>query len=230
VTTAKGGRPPGATSATFTTCELVYQTMLARSVPVEQAPPELAPLVPDGAVALFLGNLLPMFRELGLTSCETYHSRKTELLVMGCVAQLRRGSRFRTGAWALIRPPTVDLWLVQVARPFSYRREAVLRERHAAAVEGFLRTAAQQYPALVAEAVAAGATTGAELLGYVAALPEARLRRLFPSGEVCLGFTPAEAVHTCLVADLDPSVPGRLAGSWRRRELHLATLAAHSRA
>jgi hypothetical protein len=221
----KLGRPPGATSAAFDGCVLIYGEMLQRSVPVAEAPPELAPLVPDGAAAIFVGNLLPLMRSMGMTSCETYHSRKSELVAMGCVAQLRRGSRFRVGAWALLRPPTADRWLAQVARPFSRRREVELRERHAAAVEGFLRTAPRLYPALVREAVAAGAATGAELLAYVAELPEGRLRRLFPAGEVCLGFAVAGAVHICLVPDLDPTVPGRLAGAWKRRADHLATLA-----
>jgi len=228
MTAASGrlGRPPGATSAAYDACVLIYEVLERRSVPVVEAPPELAPLVPEGAVAVFVGNLLPLFRELGMTSCETYHSRKMELLAMGCVAQLRRGSRFRTGAWALLRPPTYDLWLAQVARPFSRRREVELRERHAWAVHTFLADAPKLYPTLVAEAVEAGASTGAELLAYVAALPEARLRRLFPAGEVCLGYAVPGAVHVCLVPDLDPSVPGRLAGAWRRRADHLADLAA----
>lgn len=223
---ARIGRPPGATSAAFNTCLLIYNEMAARSVPVDQTPPGLAPLAPDGAMALFIGNLLPLLRELGMTSCETYHSRKTELLTMGCIVQLRRGSRFRTGAWALYGPPTGDLWEAYVRRPFSRKREAALQENHRAAVEGFLRSASELYPSLVREAVTAGATTGAELLAYVGTLAEARLRRLFPAGEVCLGYAIAGAVHTCLVPDLDPTVPGRLAGSWRRRADHLATLAA----
>jgi hypothetical protein len=221
------GRPPGLTSAAFDACVLVYSELEHRSVPVAETPPELAPLVPEAAVAVFVGNLMVLIRtELGMSSAETYHSRKSELLAMGCIRQLRRGSRFRVGAWALLRPPTYDRWLAEVARPFSRRREVDLRERHAWAVQGFLRTAQRLYPALVREAVAAGAGTGAELLAYVAGLPEARLRRLFPAGELCVGFAVAGAVHTCLVADLDVSVPGRLAGAWKRRADHLATLAA----
>jgi hypothetical protein len=224
---AKGGRPPGATSAAYDACALIYGEMLARSVPVMEAPPELRPLVPDGAEAVFIGNLLPLIRwELGMSSTEQYHSRKSELLAMGCARQLRRGSRFRIGAWALIRPPTVDLWLAHVARPFSRRREVELVELHRWAVQGFLENAARLYPTLVREAVGAGASTGAELLAYVAALPEGRLRRLFPAGEVCLGFAVAGAVHVCQVPDLDPSVPGRLAGAWKRRADHLQNLGA----
>jgi hypothetical protein len=223
---ARRGRPPGLTSAAYDACRLIYNEMSATAVPVADAPPELAPLVPEGAVAIFVGNLLPMVRwHLGMTSTEQYHSRKGELLAMGCVAQLRRGSRFRVGAWALLAPPSTDRWLATVARPFSHKREAVLHENHQAAVEGFLRTAPRLYPALVAEAVKAGASTGAELLAYVAALPEVRLRRLFPAGEVCVGYAVAGAVHTCRVPDLDPTVPGRLAGSWKRRADHLARLA-----
>jgi hypothetical protein len=209
------------TSAAFDNCMVIYCEMLAKSVPVNEAPPELAPLVPDDVVAVFVGNLLPLLRELGMTSCEQYHSRKSELVAMGCIRQLRRGARYRTGAWALLAPPTVDRWLAEVARPFSHKREAALRERHAAAIEGFLRTAPKLYPAVVAEAVAAGASTGAELLTYIAGLPEGRLRKLFAAGEVCLGYTVAGAVHICLVPDLDPSIPGRLAGAWKRRADHL---------
>jgi hypothetical protein len=175
---------------------------------------------------VFVGNLLPLIRwELGMSSTQQYHSRKSELLAMGCVAQLRRGSRFRVGAWALLAPPSYDRWLAQVARPFSQRREAELRERHAWAVHTFLEHAPKLYPALVREALEAGATTGAELLAYVAALPEGRLRRLFPSGEVCFGYAVTGTDHTCQVPDLDPTVPGRLAGSWKRRIDHLAQLA-----
>src|SRR5215218_1697125 len=112
-------------------------------------PPELRPLVPEGTTAVFLGNLLPLMRSMGLTSCETYHSRKTELVTMGCIAQLRRGSRYRTGAWALLRPPTYDRWLAEVARPFSRRREVELAERHAFAIHTFLADGPKLYPALV---------------------------------------------------------------------------------
>jgi hypothetical protein len=224
---ARRGRPPGLTSAAYDACVLIYREMARRSAPVAEAPPELARLVPDGAVAVFVGNLMVLIRtELGMSSAETYHSRKSELLAMGCIAQLRRGSRFRVGAWALLSPPTVDRWLAEVARPFSRRREAALQENHQAAVEGFLRTAPRLYPALIREAVEAGSSTGAELLAYVAALPEAQLRRLFPAGEVCLGYAVAGAVHTCQVPDLDPTVPGRLAGAWKRRADHLAAVAA----
>jgi hypothetical protein len=224
---ARRGRPPGATSAAFDACALIYQELEKRSTPVADAPPELAPLVPEAAVAVFVGNFMVLVRtELGMSSAQTYYARKTELLAMGSIRQLRRGARFRVGAWALLAPPTVDRWLAQVARPFSRRREVELRERHAWAVQGFLRTAPRLYPALVREVTQEGAVTGAELLAYVAGLPEARLRRLFPAGEVCLGYAVAGAVHTCLVPDLDPTVPGRLAGAWKRRADHLATLAA----
>jgi hypothetical protein len=227
MTAANGrlGRPPGTSSAAYEACLLIYAELERRSVAVAEAPAELAPLVPEGAVAVFVGNLMVLVRtELGMSSAQTYYARKMELLAMGCVAQLRRGSRFRTGAWALMEPPTVDRWLTHVARPFSRRREVELAERHAWAVQGFLRTAGQQYPALVREAVEAGASTGAELLAYVATLPEGRLRRLFPCGEVCPGFIGGP--HVCRVPDLDRSVPGRLAGAWKRRADHLATLAA----
>jgi hypothetical protein len=174
---------------------------------------------------MFVGNLLPLVRwELGMSSTEQYHSRKSELLAMGCIRQLRRGSRFRVGAWALIRPPTLQLWDTHVRRPFSRKREVALRERHAFAVQWFLRTAPKLYPALVAEAVGAGASTGGELLAYVAGLPESRLRRMFPAGEVCLGYAVPGAIHVCQVAGLDPAVPSHAAGAWKRRADHLAAV------
>jgi hypothetical protein len=224
----RAGRPPGATSAAFNACLLIYNEMAVKSVPVTEVEAQLqrAASADAEAVAVFIGNLLPLVRDhLGMTSSEQYHSRKVELLAMGCVAQLRRGSRFRVGAWALLRPPTYDLWDAHVARPFSRRREVELRERHAWAVHTFLENAPKLYPTLVREAVGAGASTGAELLAYVAGLPEGRLRRLFPAGEVCLGYAVDGSGHTCRVPDLDPTVPGRLAGSWRRRTDHLAKLA-----
>jgi hypothetical protein len=195
-----GGRPRR--GAAFHACCLIYATMAARSVPVRRAPPALRPLVPTGAVAVFVGNLVPLVtRELGMTSSQTYHARKVELLAMGCVAQLRQGKRQRLGAWALLAPPTVERWDANGGRPFSRRVEHEHRQRHAWYIE-------------------------------MAGLDEGQLAKLADQGEAwlrehpevpCLGFHGGP--HVCGVGDLDVLAPSRSAGAWKRRADHAAKLA-----
>ena len=198
--------------------------MLARSVPVAEVPAELAPLVPEGGARVFVGNLVPLVtRDLGMTSLESYHARKHELRRMGCIQQLQRGARYRAGAWALLGPPTVDLWNLHVRRPFSRKREQEVREWHAQRLVSFVEASPVLFPRLLAEARAAGARTGADLLGYLAGLPERRLRALRP---LCLGYAVQGAPHTCGVPGLDVLVPSHAAGSWKRRADHLCKLAA----
>jgi hypothetical protein len=196
--------------------------MLAASVParVEDASPGAV----EGAEAIFVGNLLPLMVGLGYTSTEQFHSRKHELVAMGCVRQLRRGVRWRPGAWILYRAPTPELWLAHVARPFSYRREAAVREQHHRLLAGFFRDVASSHPGLLAELVDVGAHTAAEVIAYLAGLPETRLRALFPGGQLCLGYAVQGAGHICHVADLDPLAPSTSAGAWKRRADHLEDL------
>jgi len=51
-------------------------------------------------------------------------------------------------------------------------------------------------------------------------LPERLPQQLGQPAAVRIGV-----VHICEVPDLDPTVPGRLAGAWKRRSDHLARLA-----
>ena len=91
------GRPPGTTSRAFQACEVIYAAMLQRSVSLAEAPDDLVALVPDGAKRLFVGSLIRLLRELGMTSLEQYDSRKRELVDMGCIAQVRAGRRYVAG-------------------------------------------------------------------------------------------------------------------------------------
>lgn len=176
-------------------------------MPVPRAPADLLPTVPSGAVAVFVGNLLPLVRDdLGMSSTAQYHQHKHQLIMMGCVAQLRRGVRLRVGAWALLAPPTPQRWDEAVRRPFSRRVEHEHRERHAFHVEAF-----------VAERLGGRR----ELLAKVADQGEVWLRAAFPRVP-CLGYHGGP--HTCGVADLDVLAPSRSAGSWKRRQNHLAVL------
>lgn len=119
---------------------------------------------------------------------------------MGCISQLRRGTRYRLGAWALIRPPTVEAWHEACLRPFSRKREAQLRDGHHRALKVFLRTVAHEHPQLIGLIFAdkgVAALRLADLLTWLLGRDEAWVRREFPSGDVCLGyhvpgpFTPA---------------------------------------
>jgi len=200
--------------------------MRARSVPAVEIGD---PSVPPEASAIFVGNLIPLMRSLGFTSTQQYHQTKHELVEMACVQQIRRGARYKLGAWALIRPPSVDLWDAAIARPFSRKREAQLKENHHRALKAFLRNVAREHPQLVG---LAGLELGvrvlrlADLLTWLLGHDEAWLRREFPDGSVCLGYAVPGAVHTCLVPDLDPAAPSSSAGAWKRRQDHLAKLAA----
>jgi hypothetical protein len=220
------GRPPGATPRAFAHCQRVYAAMAGRSVPAVEIGD---PAVPTDATAVYIGNLIPLMRSLGYTSTEQYHAVKTALVEMGCVRQLRRGTRYRVGAWALIRPPTVQAWDAAIRRPFSHKREVQLRENHRRALHSFLREVAREYPQLVGLAaleLGVRSLVTADLVTYLVGRDEGWLRREFPSGELCLGYTVPGAVHTCRVPDLDPTVPSHVAGAWKRRADYLATLAA----
>jgi hypothetical protein len=133
-------------------------------------------LIPDGIERVFIGSLIALLRDLGMTSLEQYHSRKLELVAMGSIEQVRAGKRYVTGCWGLLRPPSVDLWDAQVRRPFSHKREQESRELHEGHLRSFLEAAPTLFPRLLQEAQRAGCTTAADLIRYLAGLPERRLR------------------------------------------------------
>ena len=217
------GRPPGATPRAFQACEVIYAAMVERSVSVAEAPGELLAQVPEGATRLFVGSLIRLLRDLGMSSLETYHSRKHELVDMGCIAQVRAGKRYVAGCWALLAEPTVERWEAKVARPFSRKREVEVRELHQAHLRSFLEAAPTLFPRLLREAHGAGCRTSTDLLRWLAGQPERRLRALHP---LCLGYAVPGTVHTCTIEPLDPVAPSHAAGAWQRRADHLAKLAA----
>jgi hypothetical protein len=197
--------------------------MAARSVAVAEAPGDLVVLIPDGVERVFVGSLIALLRDLGMTSLEQYSSRKRELVAMSCIEQVRAGRRYVAGCWALRCPPTVELWDAQVRRPFSHKREAEVRELHEQHLTSFLEAAPTLFPRLLREAHRAGCTTAADLIRYLAGLPERRLRVLQP---LCLGYAVAGAPHVCGVEGLDLLAPSHSAGAWKRRADHQEQLAA----
>jgi hypothetical protein len=197
--------------------------MVERSVSVAEAPGELLAQVPEGATRLFVGSLIRLLRDLGMSSLETYHSRKHELVDMDCIAQVRAGKRYVAGCWALLAEPTVERWEAKVARPFSRKREVEVRELHQAHLSSFLEAAPTLFPRLLREAHGAGCRTSTDLLRWLAGQPERRLQALHP---LCLGYAVPGTVHTCTIEPLDPVAPSHAAGAWQRRADHLAKLAA----
>jgi hypothetical protein len=217
------GRPPGATPRAFQACGVIYTAMASRSVSLAEAPNDLVALVPEGASRIFVGSLIALLRDQGMTSLETYHSRKHELVDMGCIVQVRAGKRYVAGCWALLAAPTIERWDEAVARSFSRKRELEVRELHQAHLTSFLEAAPTLFPRLLREAHGAGCRTGADLLQYLAGLDERRLRALHP---LCVGYAVLGTVHTCGVGGLDPVAPSHAAGAWRRRADHLEHLTA----
>jgi hypothetical protein len=216
---------PGATSRAYEHTRRVYEAMATvGSVPVAEAPPDVRKLAGEGVERVFIGNLLPFMVALGYTSRDTYHQVKTALVRMGCVEQLQRGARFKRGAWALLRAPEEGLWR-QYVGPFRSRELADQREHHDWLLVRFFTQAPTLHRELLVTLVAAGLRTVPEVLAWLGALPEKRLRAMFPAGEVCVALHHPGAPHTCRVAGLDETVPSHAAGARKRRADKLADLA-----
>jgi hypothetical protein len=218
------GRLPGATSRAYEHACRVYEAMAAvASVPIAEAPPDVRKLVGEGIERVFVGNLLPFMVALGYTSRAQYDDVKRALMAMRCVEQLARGARFRRGAWAVLRPPTVELWEAHVGR-IVHREQLDQREAHDMALVRFFLRASTMHRDLLEVLVAADCKTPEQVIRWLGELPEKRLRAMFPDGSVCLALHHPGAVHTCGVAGLDPTVSSAAAGAWKRRADHLAQL------
>jgi hypothetical protein len=190
--------------------------MERRSKPVEKVPSFLRR---PGVERVFVGSLVNLFRELGMNSTATYHNRKHELVSMQCIRKVWN-SGFHGSGWALLRPPTYDLWVRHVGKDFR-PRDAEVWDAHEQVLENFLGTAPSLYPDLLRAAARSGARTRDDFIAFLAKLPEPQLRSLHP---LCLGFAIPGTVHTCMVAPLDPLAPTTAAGAWKRRRDHLAQL------
>ncbi len=177
---------------------------------------------PDGAL-MFVGNLLPLLTELGFTSRQQWHDLKRDLRAMGSIRQLRRGARYRLGAWLLLRPPTPALF-EEHCRPLPLRELEAQRDAHGTALVRFITSVKTTHPGLLEVLVAARVKTATDLLRWLAELPARRLRAQFPG--LCLAFHVEGAPHTCGVAGLDPLAPSTAAGAAARRRAHLAKLEA----
>lgn len=209
-----------ATSEGFETCCIVYGEMKRRSIPSAKAY-GYKQLIPDGVERVFVGSLIALFRDLGLTSLGTYHNHKANLTAMGCVSKLQQGRFEHTeSVWALHHAPTYDLWVKHVGQHFR-QKDAEIWDAHERALENFLGSAPSLYPKLLQQAAKSGARSREDFLRFLASLPEPTLRSLHP---VCLGFAVPGTVHTCMTAPLDPLAPSSHAGSWKRRRDHLRKL------
>jgi hypothetical protein len=68
--------------------------------------------IPDAdhpTVKIYTGFLTHLFKDLSI-SVPNYTLVRQELMRMGCVEQLHRGGGDRPSKWALIKPPTVELF------------------------------------------------------------------------------------------------------------------------
>lgn len=206
-------------SRAYDACCIIYAEMRKRAIPAAQAPKYVQRVTPEGVERVFVGSLVKLFAGIGFTSTASYHHRKHELVDMGCIQQVWRGGN--TGsAWAILRPPTYDLWVRFVGKEFR-PRDAQVYDQHQRALENFLQTAPSLYPKLLHQAAKGGARTREDFLRCLAALPETTLRSLHP---LCLGFAVPGTVHTCGIAPLDVLAPSSHEGSWKRRRDHLRKL------
>jgi hypothetical protein len=206
-------------SRAYDACCIIYDAMVERSVPPEQTPRYVQRETPPGIERVFVGSLVNLFADLGFTSTATYHHRKNELRDMGTIKQLWRGGRSGS-AWAILRAPTYDLWIRHVGREFR-PRDAEIWDQHEQALGNFLSSAPTLYPQLLKQAARSGARTREDFLRFLAALPELTIRSLNP---LCLAFAVPGAIHTCMVAPLDPLAASSHGGAWKRRRDHLSTL------
>jgi hypothetical protein len=203
----------------YDACCIIYDAMVERSIPVAEAPRYVRRATPEGVERVYVGGLVAMFAEIGYTSTATYHARKHELVDMSCIQQVWRGGN-NGSAWAILRPPTYDLWVRFVGKEFR-PRDAEVWDSHERALENFFQSAPTLYRDLLKLAAKAGARNRSDFIGFLAKLPEPTIRSLSP---LCLAFAVPGTVHTCMVAPLDPLAVRSHGGAWKRKRDHLAKL------
>jgi hypothetical protein len=158
--------------------------MYAQAVPVGQLVGKdayLAGMVPVGSLGVYLGALTRLCAGVGLPSTAQYHQVKGALVRMGCIAQLRRGTAYRIGAWALLTRPSEELFAQRIGRLDRPAREAAQRRQHERDLQEFL-TRPPGSCDLQALVRAAGASSGEDLVnpGRPAARASARAGRTLP--------------------------------------------------
>lgn len=102
-----------AVPALFEHCVEVYQKMAA------DAEPMVINDINDGiAIPVWEGFTTKLFRTLNLSV--PYYSKVTQHLKgMDCIRQVRRGGSTTPSVWALIQPPTMELFRTRGARDLS---------------------------------------------------------------------------------------------------------------
>jgi hypothetical protein len=192
----KRGRPP--TARPYEHATRAYQAMAERSTPLDDAPPEVRALVGDDPVPadarIFVGHLVALFAQVGLRSRAQYHQVKGNLVAVGAMRRLRRGTGRVPAVWLLVGEPTVSRWEREVKSPAARRQVARVEAEHHARLAVFLRDLPTVDPTLADELRMSGARTVADVLDYLRTLPPARLAGLGPGA--CLRFH-GRAEHTC---------------------------------
>jgi hypothetical protein len=198
------GRPP--TGRPFEHAARVYRAMHARSMLLSEAPPKIRELADPATVTpesrIFVGGLMALFEEVGLRSRGQYHNVKNDLIAMGALARLRRGSGPVEAVWLLGPEPTVARWDAHVERPTgTIRRLAQVEREHHERLAWFLKHLPSIAPTTAEEMRLSGAKTVGEAINFLRGLPTARRVGLGPAA--CLRYC-GEAEHTC---ELGRSVP-----------------------
>jgi len=172
--------------------------MAERSILLAEAPVEVRALADPAAVMpdarVFIGPLLRFVQALGYPSNASYQTIKSNLVTMGCLARLRRGTGRVDAVWLLVAEPTIERWGRHIERPGNVRRLLQVKAEHHARLAMFLRDLPSIAPTLAEELRLAGCRTVADVLTYLRALPTMRLVGLGPGA--CLRFC-GRTEHTC---------------------------------
>jgi hypothetical protein len=191
------GRP--ATGRGYEHARRIWWAMHSRSMPFDQAPAEVRALADPATVApetrVFVGPLLRLFKEVGLSSSAQYHTVKTNLVAMGALVRLRRGNGRVTAVWLLAADPTVDRWGRYVEAPGTLRRLETMEAEHNVFLAWFLKNLPTIAPTLAAEMQLAGVRTVGQAIDHLRQLPPARLAGLGPAA--CMHFIDRNRDHTC---------------------------------
>jgi hypothetical protein len=107
--------------------ERVWREMHTQAVGADQlsgSDAYLAVMVPPGALGVYVGHLMHLFRGVGLGSSGQYHNVKGALVRMGTICQIRRGSALLQSAWVLLDEPTPELFAERMGPDARRRRRA----------------------------------------------------------------------------------------------------------
>jgi hypothetical protein len=194
----------------------VYAAMAERSIPLAEAPAEVRALADPATTTpesrVFVGRLIQLFHEVGLTSSAQYHLTKSNLVAVGSLTRLRRGTGRAASVWLLGPAPSVTTWGRAIGQPEQQRLLAKVEAEHHLRLAVFLKDLPSIAPSTAEEMRLAGVRTVGQAIGFLRSLPPARLAGLGPGA--CLRFV-GRVEHTCgaesvLPEPVQPHSPARL--------------------